>query len=242
MFSKFFQTIGVVFLVCVLFGQPAAGQKPGGQQPGGHLRIDEVLVDFTLETITITGEDFDFGGYLEVTLGQVPGDITGLCTPFPTTTIVCDFSGPGLPLDGDYLLTVATGVGQSQSDEYDLTIGAAAIADLQAQIDALIDQFHTPTCPCPFELLPAQDPPFQGSGCFVVANEFLGIEEYFVASLNTFITAQSSVPGALCDMNIENPALAPALETTTKTNLTPDEAATCLDLLTEVANTQGLCL
>jgi len=129
--SKFFQTIGVVFLVCLLFGQPAAGQGAKGQQPGGHLRIDEVFVDFDSETITIIGEDFDFGGFLEVTLGEaLVGDITILCTPnfvLIPQTITCDFSAPigtGLPADGDYLLTVATGAGQSQSDEYDLTIGA----------------------------------------------------------------------------------------------------------------------
>jgi len=128
---KFSQTIGVVFLVCVFFGQPAAGQGAKGQQPGGHLGIDEVFVDFDSETITIIGEDFDFGGFLEVTLGEaVVGDITILCTPnfvLIPQTITCDFSAPigtGLPADGDYLLTVATGAGQSQSDEYDLTIGA----------------------------------------------------------------------------------------------------------------------
>lgn len=37
--------------------------------------------------------------------------------------IHCDFSTTALPPDGDYLLTVSTGNGQSQSDEYDLTIG-----------------------------------------------------------------------------------------------------------------------
>ncbi len=122
-----------VFLLAlvILLSSPAlaAGQRPGGQQPGGHLRIDEVFVNFAWNTITIFGEDFDFGGVLEVTLGL--GDITDLCTPFPTTTIMCDFSGPGLPLPGDYLLTVATGVGQSQSDEYDLTIGAVGPQGIQ---------------------------------------------------------------------------------------------------------------
>lgn len=125
-----------MFLVCVLFGQPAAGQGKRGQQPGGHIRIEEVFVDFNLETITIKGEDFDFGGFLEVTLGEaLVGDITSLCTPDFVSipqTITCDFSvnngGTGLPPDGDYLLTVATGAGQSQSDEYDLTIGGRRLA------------------------------------------------------------------------------------------------------------------
>ena len=61
------------------------------------------------------------------------GDIPDLCRPTLNSppdpdVIVCDFSaangGSGLPDDGDYLVTVSNGNGQSQSDEYDLTIGA----------------------------------------------------------------------------------------------------------------------
>ncbi len=113
-----------VGLVSVLAVATAAGA--GGRQPGGHLRITEVLVDFAAEEIQITGEQFDFGRPLRVSLGQL-GDISGLCAAnfSPPQIIVCDFSGPGLPPDGEYLLTVWTGEGQSQSDEYDLTIGAA---------------------------------------------------------------------------------------------------------------------
>ncbi len=103
---------------------------PNGQQPGGHLRIAEVLVDFDLESMTIVMEDLDFGpGPVEVTFGDAGdiGDISDLCIESLLTspqTIDCDFSTDGLPADGDYLVTVSTGAGQSQSDEYDLTIGA----------------------------------------------------------------------------------------------------------------------
>lgn len=96
--------------------------------PGGHLEITEVAVDAAAETITISGRDLDFGGPLAVELGEL-GDVTPLCSASfapPPQTIVCDFSATGLPPAGDYLLTVATGGGQSQSDEYDLTIAAAA--------------------------------------------------------------------------------------------------------------------
>lgn len=86
---------------------------PRGQQPGGHLRITEVFVDFSSDTITITGEDFDFGGPLEITLGEV-GDISADCTELDAQTISCNLSASGIPADGDYLLTVATGAGQSQ--------------------------------------------------------------------------------------------------------------------------------
>jgi hypothetical protein len=112
----------------VAMGWGASPALAGGAAgPGGHLVITEVAVDADAETITITGRDLDFGAPLKVVLGEL-GDITALCTPdfTPPQTIVCDFSATGLPPAGDYLLTVATGQGQSRSDEYDLTIAAAA--------------------------------------------------------------------------------------------------------------------
>ncbi len=118
----------VLLLVLVIASQ-AWSAKP--QPPGHHLNITEVLVSDAAKTITITGTDLDFGpGPLSVILGDVdtgPGDITTECTggPAPTATmIVCDLSAGGLPPAGDYLLTVSQGTGQSQGDEYDLTIGA----------------------------------------------------------------------------------------------------------------------
>ena len=106
----------------------SSGPLSAKKKPGGHLRITEVFVDFTNETIKITGDDFDFGsGPLTVELGEL-GDIFDQCvvsfSPLPHF-ISCDFSTGGLPPDGDYLLTVANGTGQSQSDQYDLTIGAS---------------------------------------------------------------------------------------------------------------------
>ena len=47
----------VLLLVLVIASQ-AWSAKP----PGGHLNITVVLVDFDQETITIVGEDLDFGG------------------------------------------------------------------------------------------------------------------------------------------------------------------------------------
>ncbi len=113
---------GMVLLLAV--GSAALGQG-GAKQPGGHLQINEVWVDFDAQTIQITGRDFDFGRPLRVSLGEL-GDISSLCAAnfSAPQTIVCDFSATGLPADGDYLLTVWTGVGQSQSDEYDLSVGA----------------------------------------------------------------------------------------------------------------------
>ena len=107
-------------------------QAQGANQatlPGARLNIVEVFTDFEQEFITIIGEDFDFGRPLVVTLGEAGnfGDISDLCVAdfeFVPQIISCDFETVGMPEDGDYLLTVSTGTGQSQGDEYDLTIGA----------------------------------------------------------------------------------------------------------------------
>ena len=113
-------TIALAVALAVL--PPSALATP----PGDHLLITAVQVDETLDTITIMGQQFNFGtGPLVVTLGQV-GDITAKCqTPPPTATLItCQFSVGGLPPAGDYLLTVSNGTGQSQNDSYALTIGA----------------------------------------------------------------------------------------------------------------------
>jgi Collagen triple helix repeat (20 copies) len=116
-------------LACLLAAAPAIAAGPGR-----HLEITEVAVDFGTSTIAITGQDFDFGGGLTVSLGEI-GDVTALCTAdfTPPQTITCDFSIVGMPADGDYLLTVATGNGQSQNDEYDLTIGATGAQGPQGE-------------------------------------------------------------------------------------------------------------
>ena len=92
--------------------------------PGGHLNISQVLVDDPNDptSITIVGTDFLFGPEAPtVTLGEYvdPLEIVGVPT---NDTIVASL--PENLVAGDYLLTVATGTGQSQNDEYDLTIGA----------------------------------------------------------------------------------------------------------------------
>ena len=57
------------FLVSIAVIGASAWTKP----PGGHLNITEVLITFgSPDTLTITGEDFDFGpGPLVVTLGEL---------------------------------------------------------------------------------------------------------------------------------------------------------------------------
>ena len=117
--------------IAVALGLGALMAAKPGKKPGGHLRVTEVFVDFGAKTIEITGEDFDFGpGPLTVSLGEF-GDISDLCMVdfTPPQLISCDLSAGGLPPGGDYLLTVTRGGGQSQSDQYDLTIGAGPLLD-----------------------------------------------------------------------------------------------------------------
>lgn len=117
-------TGGILLLFMLISGQPALEAKSDGQPLGGHLTITEVQVDCEDGTITIFGVDFDFGpGPLEVTLGDFIGPLSIVGTPTANEIIV---NAPYNLCDQprDYLLTVSTGKGQSQGDEYDLTIGA----------------------------------------------------------------------------------------------------------------------
>ncbi len=113
--------IGFVSIFLLLIASTAAA-KP----PGGHLNIEQVIVNVdgdgseAVTTLIIIGEDLDFGrGPVSVTLGGI-GDLN----VDDANDTVIQASLPGVIPAGDYLLTVANGNGQSQNDEYDLTIGA----------------------------------------------------------------------------------------------------------------------
>jgi hypothetical protein len=96
----------------------AARKDPG--LPGNHLVIERVDIDTpVIGQLTITGDHFDFGNTLAVVLGSPPMALNIISTT--PTQIVADLP-PGI-LTGDQLLTVSTGKGQSQNDEYDLTFG-----------------------------------------------------------------------------------------------------------------------
>lgn len=111
--------INALLSICILllFSVSSALAAP----PGDHLNIEEVVVtvgdpDTTLE---IKGWDFDFGSPLEVTLAGVPAAVMSADGVMIIATVPTSLFPAG-----DYLLTVSTGEGQSQNDEYDLTIGA----------------------------------------------------------------------------------------------------------------------
>ena len=108
-------------LFCIGITTSFASRKDPGL-PGNHLVIERVDIDVPVNgQLTITGDHFDFGNALAVQLGSPPIDLNIVSAT--TTTIVADLP-PGPPLVGDHLLTVSTGNGQSQNDEYDLTFGA----------------------------------------------------------------------------------------------------------------------
>jgi len=112
-------TVAVFFVGIITTN--AARKDPG--QPGNHLVIERVDIDLDAGAngqLTITGQHFDFGNTLAVVLGSPPMDLTPAVSTTPTE-IVVDL--PVGPLVGDQLLTVSTGNGQSQNDEYDLTFG-----------------------------------------------------------------------------------------------------------------------
>ena len=107
-------------LLVYSFSQALAA-PPG--PPGAHLDVTQVFVDDpdNPTSIMIIGTDLDFGsGPLSVTLGEF-GALTVTGTP-NDTLIEADLPAGIFP--GDFLLTISNGNGQSQNDEYDLTIGA----------------------------------------------------------------------------------------------------------------------
>ena len=107
--------MGMGGMLVFLFSQALAAP------PGGHLNIEEVEVTVgdPDTTLAIKGVDLDFGGTLGVTLAGAPAVIVSASS----TEIIATVSTGSYPA-GDYLLTVSRGNGQSQNDEYDLTIGA----------------------------------------------------------------------------------------------------------------------
>jgi hypothetical protein len=91
----------------------------------GYLTISEVSVDHESSSMLIIGSDLSFGpDPLQVILGDT--DISSHCVldgPLAGPQIIfCD--SLALPVAADLLLTVSKGQDATQTDEYDLTIGA----------------------------------------------------------------------------------------------------------------------
>ena len=119
--------IGKVFLLlllCAFCSQAVAKTSKTNQV----VVIKEAAIDFSLDEILVLVDGLDLApGPLLVTLGDL-GDITSLCTEdllATPPTVVCDFSSGGLPVDGDYLLGIASGSNSKYADLFDMTIVAA---------------------------------------------------------------------------------------------------------------------
>lgn len=116
-------TTGLFASLLLLWAMLVSTAAVAAAPPGGHLNVTEVLVDDPNNPtqLVIIGSDFLLGpAPLVVTLGDF-GALTILGTPSDS---LIEAQLPANIVPGDYLLTVARGAGQSQNDEYDLTIGA----------------------------------------------------------------------------------------------------------------------
>jgi len=95
------------------------------------LNIIEVFVTFDdnayggVDTITINGEDLDFGRSPTVTLGRFPAPLEVLNATDTEIVVACPttITGTTCP-SGGFLLSVSTGRGKRKNDEWDLSIGA----------------------------------------------------------------------------------------------------------------------
>jgi hypothetical protein len=123
MIAKFLKSTLVVvsvFLLSIMIVVPAIAKQSEGQ-----LKITEVLVVCDSNSIGILGQSFDVGpGPLTVTLGN-----SGPLNIFfaSASEIIVEIPIGLCDNPGDYLLTVSTGNGKGQSDQYDLTLRAEGL-------------------------------------------------------------------------------------------------------------------
>jgi hypothetical protein len=122
-FSMTFKTFLLLFIVVTT--------QVSAAPPGRHLSITQVFVDDPIDpaSILIQGASFLHGpGSPIVTLGEfgiLP--VVGI----PTDNLIY-VSLPEAIAPGDYLITVSTGSGQSQSDEYDFTMIEPGVGNIAA--------------------------------------------------------------------------------------------------------------
>ena len=108
----------LILLIILLFSL-SIGLSVQAAQPQLVIISVQLTFDSAGDTITIQGQNFDNGDPAAVTLGL---DELTVISETPTE-IVAACPG-GLCLDGDYLLTVSTGMKNNEFDAYNLTIGA----------------------------------------------------------------------------------------------------------------------
>jgi hypothetical protein len=116
---------GVIVVLAIIMFFPFAFADNNRDEPAKQLKISYVYVDFSQNSIFIEGQNFpkknDHGNAPVVKLGGTNLVIVGFTEHGLQARL------PWLPLEyvaGDYLLTVTTGKGATDYDEYNLTIGA----------------------------------------------------------------------------------------------------------------------
>jgi len=132
---------GLLLLAVVCAPVALAKGKPDPGGPGLQLSILAVYLtdpfaidDVEDEEIEIIGLEFDPGDDpLVVTLG--PFDLSETCNLTLGESveefdhILCDLPQGGIGVAGDYVLVVSHGLGQSEGDEYDLTIAEPPVPE-----------------------------------------------------------------------------------------------------------------
>ena len=129
---------GLLLLAVVCAPVALAKGKPDPGGPGLQLIINEVFLtdpfdlddDANNQLMDIFGADFDPGDDpLVVTLGM--WDLTDACALIGPDFdhISCALPAGGVGVAGDYLLKVSHGLGQSEGDEYDLTIAEPPVPE-----------------------------------------------------------------------------------------------------------------
>ena len=193
----------------------AARQDPG--LPDNFLTIEGVVVTLsffgTPTQLTIKGVNFDFVNTLQVKLGPNSSNMNALdIVSSSGTEIVADIPVPSDYPPGDYLLTVSTGSGLSQNDEYDLTISKIKLPKAndslrvdEASLEILDGQTSSiiPTCQVPNILLGGGSVGLGGIpiGMELTRNERFGTTQWICTWENNTGSTQTGKCYVLCLVN-----------------------------------------
>ncbi len=109
-------------LIAILFTVLPFGQVANAEPPLPQVLITSVYVDFSTETLTIKGQNFD-GGPPVVTLGDDPVPLEVISKTATKIEVNCPLKlGVQRCKEGDFRLTVSTGPANKDSGAYDVTI------------------------------------------------------------------------------------------------------------------------
>jgi hypothetical protein len=114
---------GVALLLIVMVF-PSAFAATKGTNPA-QLKIYSVDATTTLSSNIIYIEGINFTKAKGAPVVTIDNKLMKLVGTATDTTIAAEYIAPHAPQPGDYLLTVTTGSGATDYDEYNLTIGAA---------------------------------------------------------------------------------------------------------------------